>query len=70
MSNVTLPGKPQMPANMKDDGAMLKYQEDMQQYNRILTMITQSKSEEATTKANLDKARHDAVMSIISNIKG
>jgi len=66
---VNLPNKPQMPSDMKDDKAMLKYQEDSQQYNRILTMITQSKSEEATTKANLDKSRHDAVMSIISNIK-
>lgn len=67
---INLPSKPQMPSDMKDDKAMLKYQEDSQQYNRILTMITQSNSEEATTKANLDKARHDAIMSIVSNIKG
>lgn len=67
--SVTLPNKPQMPSNMKDDRAMMQYQEDMQQYNRILTLITQTKSEEAATKSNMDKARHDAVMAIVSNMK-
>lgn len=69
MSAVTLPNKPTMPEDMKNDKAMLQYQEDMQQYNRILTMITQMKNEEAMTKSNLDKARHDAIMAIVSNIK-
>ncbi len=67
--SVTLPTKPQMPSNMKDDRAMMQYQEDMQQYNRILTLLTQMKSEEAATKSNMDKARHDAVMAIVSNMK-
>ncbi|MEP6901758.1 MAG: hypothetical protein ABJA66_08410 [Actinomycetota bacterium] len=66
-----LPNKPNInDYNLKDDAQMLQYQEASQQYNRILTMITQQKSEEAATKSNLDKARHDAVMSIVSNIKG
>lgn len=67
---VTLPARPDLSSvDMKDDKAMLQYQEDMQRYNRILTMITQTQSEEAATKSNMDKARHDAVMAIVSNIK-
>ncbi len=70
MSSVNLPAKPD-PSNynLKDDADLIKYQEASQQYNRILTMITQQNSEEATTKANMDKARHDAIMAIASNIK-
>lgn len=69
MSGISLPAKPQIPSNLKDDRAMMQYQEDIQQYNRILTMITQTKSEEAATKSNMDKARHDAIMGIVSNMK-
>lgn len=68
MSAVSLPNKPAWDPNMSDT-QMIKYQEDMQRYNRILTMITQTNSEEATTKANMDKARHDAIMAIASNLK-
>lgn len=65
-----LPSKPDINNyNLKDDAQMLKYQEASQQYNRILTMITQQQSEEASTKSGMDKARHDAVMAIVSNIK-
>jgi hypothetical protein len=70
MSSVSLPTKPDVKDyNLENDADMIKYQEASQKYNRILTMITQQNSEEATTKANMDKARHDAVMAIASNIK-
>lgn len=68
MSSVNLPAKPVFNENMSDN-QMIKYQEDMQRYNRILTMITQTNSEEASTRSNADKARHDAIMNIASNMK-
>lgn len=71
MSSISgLPPKPNIDNyDLNDDKQMLQYQEASQRYNRILTMITQQNSEEATTKANMDKARHDAIMAIASNIK-
>ena len=65
-----LPPKPEISDyNMENDAEMLRYQEKTQQYNRILTLITQTKSEEAATRSNMDKARHDAVMQMVSNLK-
>lgn len=70
VDGIRLPVKPDIDkVDFDDDKAVMKYQEESQRYNRILTMITQQKSEEATTKANMDKARHDAIMAIVSNIK-
>jgi hypothetical protein len=70
MSSVSLPAKPDVKDyNLDNDKEMIQYQEASQKYNRILTMITQQNSEEATTKSSMDKARHDAIMAIASNIK-
>lgn len=55
--------------NLDDPKSAAQYQEKVSNYNRILTMITQMQAEESTTKSNMDKARHDAVMAIVSNMK-
>ena len=51
------------------DQQMLKYQEDMARYNRTLQFMQQQQNEEQSTRSNMAKSRHDAMMSIISNMK-
>ena len=72
----TMPGMPQAPSSnaspeqkQKYDQDMLKYQEDMARYNRTLQFLQQQQNEEQSTRSNMAKSRHDAMMSIISNMK-
>ncbi|MET0753992.1 MAG: hypothetical protein ABWZ66_11485 [Pyrinomonadaceae bacterium] len=51
------------------DQDMLKYQEDMARYNRTLQFLQQQQNEEQSTRSNMAKSRHDAMMSIINNFK-
>ena len=51
--------KPSMPADPKDDKAMMKYQEEMQAYNRMVTMIT-----------NLIQMKHDSLKATLQNLRG
>ena len=72
----TMPGMPQAPGSnaspekkQQYDQDMLKYQEDMARYNRTLQFLQQQQNEEQSTRSNMAKSRHDAMMSIISNMK-
>lgn len=72
----TMPSMPNAPgsnasADQKQqyDQNMLKYQEDMARYNRTLQFLQQQQNEEQSTRSNMAKSRHDAMMSIISNMK-
>ncbi|HEY0429766.1 MAG TPA: hypothetical protein VGC76_18430 [Pyrinomonadaceae bacterium] len=72
----TMPTMPNAPgsnasADQKQqyDQQMLKYQEDMARYNRTLQFMQQQQNEEQSTRSNMAKSRHDAMMSIISNMK-
>jgi hypothetical protein len=51
--------KPSMPADPKDDKAMMKYQEDMQAYNRMVTMLT-----------NMIQMQHESLKAVIQNFRG
>jgi hypothetical protein len=55
----SFPKKPTMPSDPKDDRAMMKYQEEMQAYNRMITMLT-----------NVLQMRHESNKAIVSNLRG
>ena len=55
----SFPKKPSMPSDPKDDRAMMKYQEEMQAYNRMITMLT-----------NVLQMRHESNKAIVSNLRG
>jgi hypothetical protein len=55
---LTLPPKPTNPGANASDQDMLKYQEDMQRYNRMLTMITQ-----------LQQMDHEGKKAVIQNLR-
>lgn len=72
----TMPTMPQVPGSdasseqkQQYDQDMLKYQEDMARYNRALQFLQQQQNEEQSTRSNMAKSRHDAMMAIISNMK-
>lgn len=79
MSAVSLGNYPSMPndpgsdaspeAKRNYDRQMLEYQENMARYNRTLQFLQQQQSEEQSTRTNMSKSRHDAMMAIASNLK-
>lgn len=79
MAEVSLPSMPHMPsdpganaspeATRAYDRSMLQYQEAMARYNRTLQFMQQQQNEEQATRSNMTKSRHDAMMSIVSNLK-
>ena len=76
---ISLPPMPSMPPapgsnatperKQQYDQDMLRYQEDMARYNRILQFLQQQQNEEQATRSNMAKSRHDAMMAIINNLK-
>ena len=80
MSISSLPSRPDMPhypgenastdAKKAYDEKMLKYQEDMATYNRTLQQMMNMLNQEETTQSNINKSRHEAMMSIINNMRG
>jgi hypothetical protein len=51
------------------DRDMIQYQDALQRYNRTIQMIQQQQMEESSMRSTLEKNRHDAMMSIIHNMK-
>lgn len=79
MSAVSLPSYPGIPKDPGSDASpeakrdydrkMLEYQENMARYNRTLQFLQQQQTEEQTTRTNMSKSRHDAMMAVTSNLK-
>ncbi len=74
MAGIDLPTKPQPTGLYKGDGsvdqeAMLKYQQQMADYNFVLQMKQQMQNEEQATRTNMAKSSHDAMMAVITNMK-
>ena len=74
MSSVQLPPKPEATGLYKENGsvdqeAMLKYQQQMADYNFVLQMKQQMQNEEQATRTNMAKSSHDAMMAVIGNMK-
>ena len=64
-----LPSRPSIPKDLKDPNAMAKYQEDMFNYQFAVQTLKHVQDEEESTRANLEKATHDVMMNIASNLK-
>jgi hypothetical protein len=69
MSNFGLPPKPLPPGPDASEEARLKYQQDLQNYNFALQQALNAITQEGVTKSNLQKAAHDAIMQMISNLR-
>lgn len=63
--------KPTIPSSeaLKDPATALKAQQDMADYNFALQTLKHMMDEEQSTRANLEKSSHDALMNTISNMK-
>jgi hypothetical protein len=55
--------------NFDDEKSVMNYQQAMQRYNFALQALQQTQNEEATTKTNMSKSNHDALMAMINNTK-
>ena len=81
--SVQLPSMPSMPSiphstgndstdsanNKKYDQDLMKYQEEMARYNRVLQMAQQMQNEKTAKDTNMLKSNHDALMSVANNLK-
>ena len=65
-----LPSKPD-PSSVdpKDQKQLLEYQQQSQEYWFAVQTLLQMQKEEGESKSNVSKAIHDAMQSIISNIR-
>jgi hypothetical protein len=66
----TDPGSNAKPEQLREyDRQMIQYQDQLQRYNRTIQMIQQQQMEEANARSTMEKNKHDAMMSIIHNMK-
>lgn len=66
----TDPGSDASPEELRNyDREMIQYQDSLQRYNRTIQMIQQQQMEEANARSTMEKNKHDAMMSIIHNMK-
>ncbi len=66
----TDPGSNAKPEQLREyDRQMIQYQDALQRYNRTIQMIQQQQMEEANARSTMEKNKHDAMMSIIHNMK-
>ncbi len=66
----TDPGSNAKPEQLREyDRQMIQYQDALQRYNRTIQMIQQQQMEESSMRSTMEKNRHDAMMSIIHNMK-
>lgn len=64
------PGSNASPEALREyDRQMIQYQDALQRYNRTIQMIQQQQMEEANMRSTMEKNKHDALMSIIHNMK-
>ena len=70
--SIHLPDKPIRPELDPSDpqyaGKMLDYQQQLSEYHMAVQIAQQELVEETTTNTNLERAQHDAMMSIIRNL--
>jgi hypothetical protein len=64
-----LPPKPTAPGEGASESDRLKYQEASQAYWFAVNQQQNMLSQEATQKSNMQKAAHDAIMAMASNLK-
>jgi hypothetical protein len=69
MSNFGLPPKPERPDSTANANARLDYQEKLQDYHFALQQALNAITQEGATKSNLQKAAHDAIMQMLSNLR-
>jgi len=67
--NFGLPPKPERPGPNADNDARLDYQEKLQNYHFALQQALNAITQEGVTKSNLQKAAHDAIMQMLSNLR-
>ena len=66
----TLPTKPDIGnVNMKDQKAVLEYQQQLQEYWFAVNAIQQAQNREGEARSNIEKANNDALRSMIANLK-
>lgn len=63
-----IPAKPEIPTSTSPE-AMMEYQQAQFEYNFALQTAQQAQNEEQTTKSNMAKSRHDAMMNVANNLK-
>ena len=61
--------KPTPPSNWEDQAAVQKYMDAKQDYNFAIQNMMQDRSEESSTRSNISKAEHDAMMIVAGNMK-
>ena len=67
---VNLPPKPNIDnVNTKDQGALLKYQEESQAYWIAVNLISQAQNREGEAQSHLEKANNAALQSMSANMK-
>ena len=66
---LTIPPKPSAPSDASDPEQMIKYQEEMFAYQFALQTQQSITSQEETTRTNMLKSEHDAMMAVIANMK-
>jgi len=64
-----LPPKPERPDSTANANARLDYQEKLQDYHFALQQALNAITQEGATKSNLQKAAHDAIMQMLSNLR-
>ena len=69
MSDFGLPPKPEMPGPNATDQQRLHYQRQLQDYHFALQQALNAITQEGATKSNLQKAAHDAIMQMLSNLR-
>lgn len=55
--------------NFDDPKQAAQFQRETAAYNLMVQTMMQTQTEESTTKSNIAKNRHEAMMSIINNFK-
>lgn len=70
MSNIGgLPPKPPVPGSDATESQRLEYQDKMQAYWFAVNNIQNVQNQEATSKSNMQKSEHDALMEVARNLK-
>lgn len=69
MGNFAVPSKPSIPQDTSNQKAMLEYQEQMFNYQFALQIHQSTLSQEEGARSNMAKSEHDAMMSVVNNLK-
>lgn len=66
-----LPSRPHTPSSeaLKDPQKAMDYQQAMADYNMAVQTLKHVQDEEESTRSNMEKGKHDSMMSIINNMK-